>query len=183
MTREEFNALPQELRNKAKGLYERMDDTDTGFIRDFLDDLFGEENLKIEPQIRTWNDLVKAGKAKRSYAGIGVQFSQCGMTYATIATLSKVEKKALAMLKIAQLIDVAYGGVVSSQEQERMNVFYYIGFDRGNLIIAEEATYRDYRTFHVFHPLRPTLLAFRIRKQAEDFLKYNENLIKDYYML
>lgn len=124
--------------------------------------------LKNEPQIRTWDDLAEAGKAKRVYSivanreGLSSTFSG-----------SPVERKALAMLKIAQLIDVAYGGLVSSQEQIwGRSRFYFIEADKARLGVSVCSG-----------TIVPDILAFRTKEQAKDFLKYNEDLIKDYYML
>lgn len=183
MTREEFNALPHELQNKARSEYAKLypgcEDLDCPFYikqeAGLLELLFGKENLILEPQIRTWDDLVKAGKAY-VFGEVITEDVKLDDTF----NETPAEKKALATLKIAQLIDVAYGGMVSTQEQIKIkDTFYHI------VVCGRGQTHNEGQLFvDCFIGCdEPNLLCFHTRKQAEDFLKYNEQLIKDYYML
>lgn len=87
--------------------------------------------------------------------------------------LSPIEKSALALLKIYQLIEVGYGGNVTRSD--------YID-------IHKKAWGIDYDFLrNNFHPstICYSLVAFHTEEQAKEFLSYPENiqLLKDYYMI
>lgn len=84
-----------------------------------------------------------------------------------------IEKSALALLKIHQLIEVGYGGNVTRSD--------YID-------IHKKAWGIDYDFLrNNFYPstICYSLVAFHTEEQAEEFLKYPENvqLLKDYFMI
>ena len=86
----------------------------------------------------------------------------------SICEYSPIEKSALALLKIHQLIEVGYGGNIGSDER-----------------------YLDTRTIDPtgFCPVRNDFevrhIAFHTEEQAKEFLKHPENvqLLKDYFMI
>ena len=86
-------------------------------------------------------------------------------------------KSANALLKIHQLIDIGYGGNVTDEEWDIQNTKY---------------TIRPFHyTTHYFDIITTTYypdkchIAFHTMEQAEEFLKYPENiqLLKDYFMI
>lgn len=136
---------------------------------DLLEAIFGKSELCPEPEINTWNDLVKAGKNEFAKA---VLFGD-GSCY---KTANPAERKALATLKIAQLIDTIYGGVVTWND--RCNDDNY---DTLYEIVIDEYMQPKIECFETKVPQGS--IVFHTREQAERFLKYNKDLIKDYYML
>lgn len=86
------------------------------------------------------------------------------------------KKSALAFLKIRELIEVGYGGnVINDEWIDRDITKYFISFGNDN-IIGIEKTILSEEFSHI---------AFHTKEQAEEFLKYPENvqLLKDYFMI
>lgn len=86
--------------------------------------------------------------------------------------ITPIEKSALVLLKIHQLIEVGYGGNVITEEWKNIDRYKYI-------ISA---------TLHVeskMHFCSKNHIAFHTKEQAEEFLSYPENvqLLKDYFMI
>lgn len=85
-----------------------------------------------------------------------------------------IEKSAIALLKIHQLIEVGYGGNITDEEYSKPIECYYIQYSG---IDKKFGVYRVIDSkFHI---------AFHTQKQADEFLSYPENiqLLKDYFML
>lgn len=128
-----------------------------------------EQNLKGP---KTWSELIKEDKFKCNHIEIKKGFysedkSLCGRT--------PIEKSALALLKINQLIEVGYSGNITKYEWFNYdNYIYTIEYDGENKIYKIIIT-----TYYKSH------IAFHTKKQAEEFLKYPENvqLLKDYFMI
>lgn len=86
---------------------------------------------------------------------------------------STIGLHALAAMKIYQLIENSYGGVVSAKEQ----------LENGCATIVVDE--HDFYAFWQSVTYTPSIIAFHTEQQAEEFLKYDKNrqLVKDYYML
>lgn len=124
---------------------------------------------------KTWNSLVESGKyhcttVKIDHNGVGCTFSGIG-----------IEKSVLALLKIRQLIEIGYGGNVTNDEWDDINIkkwffmpvaFYSPDEEIFNIVYAHNNSYKR-------------AIAFHTEEQAKEFLKYPENveLLKDYFML
>lgn len=98
-------------------------------------------------------------------------FLNIPQNYKTFAT-EKQAKSALAMARISQIMahDKRFGGVVTDKEWRNNNNKYIIS-RKDNKIIAEIVC-----TWYCF-------LAFHTKEQRNLFMKENEDLIKDYFML
>lgn len=88
---------------------------------------------------------------------------------------SLIEKSALALLKIYQLIEVGYGGNITDKEWNRYCYpKYFIEYNNENKMfkVMEFSYFKSHIAFHT-------------KEQAEEFLKYSENiqLLKDYFMI
>lgn len=127
------------------------------------------QNSKVP---KTWSELVKHIQpilyAEISHKSDGHYISvseDCGNT--------PIEKSALALLKINQLIEVGYGGNVTNKEWETLTP-YYIWYNT-----ADKCFMINTSTLAKIH------IAFHTREQAEGFLKYPENiqLLKDYFIV
>lgn len=118
---------------------------------------------------KTWSELIKS-KTTLEY-----KISVCNKHEQHVfVSTSPIEKAALALLKIHQLIEVGYGGNINKEEWEcPINAIYWISTDGDSFTI--ETTY-DYPFCRI---------AFHTKSQAKEFLSYPENvqLLKDYFMI
>lgn len=87
-----------------------------------------------------------------------------------VAASEKVAKSVLAMAMISQLI-VYYGGAVTDEEWGE--------FTKHKFVIRREANIIATPTVSCHW----SFLAFHNREQRDNFLKYNEQLVKDYLMI
>lgn len=132
-----------------------------------------EEN-KLKP--KTWRGLLNTNNIETSYCEIRYETNEdfpygvdnCGET--------KIEKAALALLKINQLVEFSYGGNPSLEEKTGCNVFW-------------QFTIMDYNDYEIgieeCDDPATSLVVFHTYKQVKEFLSYPENLqlVKDLYMI
>lgn len=120
---------------------------------------------------KTWSELIEKDSRAITY-NLEATYNEY-QPHSTSYT--PIEKSALALLKIHQLIEVGYGGNISSAEWKNKKVSKFLihwCYDYKELIIHE--------TFIYASPI-----AFHTKRQAEEFLKHPENiqLLKDYFMI
>lgn len=121
---------------------------------------------------KTWKDI-------ENYVGFNNGNDYCiDVTGNFTRRNTPIEKSALALLKIHQLIEVGYGGNVSNEEwnkacQPNCNIF---GITYS--INTKSLEIRIYSS-------SKSIIAFHTYKQAEEFLKYPENiqLLRDYFQI
>lgn len=114
---------------------------------------------------KTWSELVEQDKVKFQKA--------INIADKDISGYNAIEKSALALLKIRQLIEVGYGGNVTNEEWGTHKIKYTIRKDKVFGI--------DYTSIvWMYSPI-----AFHTNEQAEEFLSKPENiqLLKDYFMI
>lgn len=133
-----------------------------------------ENNPKVP---KTWSELIERYKVRKYELVFEDKYS-----LHSYANSEPIEKSALALLKIFQLIENGYGGNVTDEEwRSNIEKWYfmpnmYYSPDEGNnmwdIVSARGYTYK--RTF-----------AFHTKEQAEEFLSYPENvkLLKDYFII
>lgn len=119
---------------------------------------------------KTWDELIEQNKCECYILGKGigeVDFSSKGIT--------PIEKSALSLLKIHQLIEVGYGGNISNEEWRNLDDYKFrlLWSIEDGRFIADSCRWN-------IHPI-----AFHTKEQAEEFLNYPENvqLLKDYFMM
>lgn len=126
---------------------------------------------------KTWNELIEQNKQCELSVEIKteVNYKTNKKVDASVA-ISPIEKSALALLKIHQLIKVGYGGNVSKDEffDERI-MKYIINLEK------EEGRFRIYQGINMMN----THIAFHTKEQAEEFLSYPKNvqLLRDYFQI
>lgn len=130
---------------------------------------------KREPVIRTYQDLINnnielEGFYIRSQSDISQIHGLALKCNKLIAKSEKVAKSMLAMAMISQLMPY-YGGEITDEEWENISIMKYSFLTRNGKIIGF-ITAAD-KCFLAFHSL----------KQRDEFLKYNEQLVKDYLMI
>lgn len=134
-----------------------------------------KENKK--PIIKTYQDLINNQVECRGYYintfSTIKEFS--GRKFASnidrnLAATEKVAKSMLAMAMISQLMPY-YGGEISTKEwNNRTIIKYSIERDENKIIFEEYIS-----SFH--------FLSFHTKKQRDEFIKYNKQLVKDYLMI
>lgn len=136
---------------------------------------YKEEELR-EPVIKTYQDLID-NRIKISGSWITgsshlEQYQQCILTEdeRNLATSEKIAKSMLAMAMISQLMPY-YGGEITEDEWNYANMLKYtIKNERGKIYTTHGYIIHEY-------------LAFHTEEQRDNFLKYNEQLVKDYLMI
>lgn len=131
---------------------------------------------KKEQVIRTYQDLIDNQIIIKGYWITGSSLFeqyQCTPTEdeKNLAASEKVAKSMLAMAMISQLMPY-YGGEVTNEEWKNANKYkYIIAFYKGRI------TTLDWTDINYY------FLAFHTKEQRDKFLKYNEQLVKDYLMI
>ena len=127
-----------------------------------------EQNPKVP---KTWSDLERLDEITECGAEIVQTFNN--RWWDSTKGNTPIEKSALALLKIHQLIEVGYGGNITNEEwKEHTKIKYTIDLKDKKLICSYTYLFKSHIAFHT-------------KEQAEEFLKYSENvqLLKDYFMI
>lgn len=129
---------------------------------------------KEKPIIRTYQDLIDSGKRLKGY--VISNFSEINNielwamnSTKHLAISKKVAKSMLAMAQISQLIPY-YGGEINDEKWKERTCKYTISKIKDK--IEKDTACETYR-----------YLAFHTAEQRDNFLKYNEQLVKDYLMI
>lgn len=125
--------------------------------------------FKKKNAINCWKDLEKiSGCSITNESGI-VHWSELSAIKdnKNVFLNDKYAKSALALAQISQLLPY-YDSNVNWDDESKCKFCIY----RENSYITINYYYGNYK-----------LLAFNSKKEAERFLKYNEQLVKDYFML
>lgn len=131
-----------------------------------------EEQKK--PTVKTYKDLMELKPQIHGYYLVTGNVAECNINlckgYGEIAASKKVAKSMLAMAMISQLMPY-YGGEITNKEWNDSNITKYIIERMGNDINTNYYNNSFY------------FLAFHTEEQRDEFLKYNEQLVKDYLMI
>lgn len=130
---------------------------------------------KKGPVIRTYQDLIDNGIEIKGFWINGFEINSFkghleGYYCEDIAASEKVAKSMLAMAKISQLMPY-YGGEITDEEWKNEDITKYVIVKRGTAIGTD--------SFYILY----SFLAFHTAEQRDNFLKYNEQLVKDYLMI
>lgn len=130
-----------------------------------------EEQKPEAPKIpKTCSDIIKANETSSVMASINCPDCIEGTTNNN----TPIEKSALALLKIHQLIEIGYGGYPTMYEKMyKSDKIRTIGIDF------------DYNFYIEEYTIPSNHIAFHTKEQAEEFLKHSENiqLLKDYFII
>lgn len=135
-----------------------------------------KKGVKLYSNIKTYQDLIDNDITLEGYYidGYSSIISKNNIrsckTNQKLAATEKVAKSMLAMAIISQLMSY-YGGVITDEEWKSDIDKYTIKRNNSNKIDCD--VWRDCYYF----------LAFHTEDQRDDFLKYNEQLVKDYLMI
>ena len=138
---------------------------------------FKKKEENGEPKVRTWEDLIgkyvprgSAYIAKDCQIGEINRYWAFGSNEKNLFIDSKHAKSALAMAQISQLMPY-YGGAITDEDWCKNNISKYCIVRFGKSVSIQHCT------------MAHQLLTFYTSKDAEDFLKYNKQLVYDYLML
>ncbi len=127
---------------------------------------------KKKSKFPTWEGL---GNISGVFIGTGSEFFEASRAPVSnnnrnVFLTEKHAKSALAMAQISQLIPY-YGGEITNDEWKDSSIRKYIIFRKMSYVGRCEA-YSNYE-----------FLAFHTAEQRDEFLKNNEQLVKDYLMI
>ena len=131
-----------------------------------LEKLYGKHNLNPKTTPKTWEDVA----AQREY-NIDVELNKIKNAWIGYPICDKM----IATLKIAKLIELGYGGMVSEEEIDNILPLWIIRCDYKGKVFVE-----SYKGVVI-----DKLLTFRTRELAEEFMSYesNRNLVKQYHLM
>lgn len=134
-----------------------------------------KEEKKEEPVIRTYQDLINScttieGLYIDSESSILPTKRLVHLNNRCIASSEKVARSMLATAMISQLMPY-YGGAISDEAWNNSDCDKFV-IDR----------YDEHIECHSYNEVY-RFLAFHTEKQRDEFLKYNEQLVKDYLMI
>ena len=152
----------------------------------FLNEDRGECMLFQSKDHRDWNKWVEELKPKtpKTWSDIKEEEKFQGNAAIVVNREELIEtpiiKSANALLKIHQLIEVGYGGNVTNEEWRNSKLIKVIISRQELKEIGEDTPFTKLLTQFTF-----SHIAFHTKEQAEEFLKYPENvqLLKDYFMI
>ena len=159
----ELNKELSILRNENGDKYHYL----TGSL-DNLNALFGKENLQPKPKIKTWEDVA----AQREY-NIDVELNKIKNAWIGYPICDKM----IATAKIAKLIELGYGGMVT-EEEKCSDIPYFAIFP---VLGTSQLQIADNHSTNIYSK---DFVSFHTRQQAEEFMSYPENveLVKQYHM-
>lgn len=138
-----------------------------------LEELFGKENFQPEPEIKTWKDVEKEHPEYFKSHN-----TPNPMLIPSQELRDNLLNKSIAMYKIATLIELGYGGVISEGEWQKE-----INKDNGFYVISWNIFYKSFQIHYETNS--KSFLSFRTRELAEEFMHYPENveLLRQFNML
>lgn len=127
-----------------------------------------ENNLKVP---KTWSELIKSNTTLEYKISVVNKQGQY-----VFVNAYPIEKSAVALLKIHQLIEVGYGGNVTNEDWKNP---YLAKYD-----IIPDTAHSDKLCVRCVGFVK-SVIAFYTKEQAEEFLSKPENiqLLKDYFMI
>ena len=152
------------------------DDCEVQIVKKDSVKVTSSKEVRILPAIHTYQDLINNDITIRGYSvgGDSSVIEEDDMFSSkssyNVASSEKVAKSMLAMAMISQLMPY-YGGEITKEEWNNTNSLKYTIEKKRNKLWLNYV-YTIYR-----------YLAFHTRIQRDDFLKYNEQLVKDYLMI
>lgn len=156
-----WNELSEESKEKIRQEYDSLQELDKKERIYELELIFGKENLSQKPQIKTWDDVVKQYDIAVNIDPVTCQHFD-----------GKIIDRAIATFKIAKLIELGYGGMITDDEWDDTTKEKFIIYQYENGLHYAES----------FGCVKE-ILSFHTKGNRDEFLKYNVQLCKDYYMI
>ena len=134
-----------------------------------LEDLKESNDKQQINDIKIWDDIEdKEERFNAIYEGMGD---------AVDYNFTDIEKSAIAALKIHQLIEAGYGGVITEEENLKSGKKYCI-----SPYVNNDFEYEGLKVLCALY-LDDKTVSFHTEEQAKEFIKYppNVQLLRDYY--
>lgn len=180
-----WKELSKESQKYLQEKYKIHDDEGEGYdlaLCDLLDDVFGLDNICPQKFIKTWEDIEKLYEKdcikfnpKDTSIYISPDFTQVPNTF---LLENNVIRKLQATAKISKIIELGYGGAITDDEWTEQDVPKYC-------IIPSLETKSRLKVERQLLYMQKQFIAFHTRKQAEEFISYESNVLlsKQYYMM
>lgn len=178
MDKQEYDKIPLALQNRIVDTYKKAsgeDDDASKQIVQNLECVFGKDNLNFMP--RDWAEFVAKGKN----GTMSVELFNDGTSKVSGTSHASMRVRCAALLKIVQLIEICYGGMVSANEWYYCNGIYIICPCFACDDLGESYAYLRARKAESISDYTP--LAFHTKELAEQFLAYNWDLTREYFNL
>lgn len=166
------------IKEAVKPENQKLDDEEAdGDIRELwgrqsqLIELFGYHNLNPEPPTpKTWEDVEDNYVEYQKYVAVSNDIEE-----GIINIEDKLRLKLLATYRIAKLIELGYGGMVSEEEWNDEEI---LKFGVKWSYKANNWVYHNYQTTKSF-------ITFHTSQQRQEFMSYESNrkLVEQYYMM
>lgn len=166
ISKETFEKFTEEEKKKLRDEYNSSYRTPND--RYILECTFGKENLQTEPEIKTWEDVMN-------------EHPEYEFDIITVNNLVSIDfvvaTKIVATYKIAKLIELGYGGIVSKKEYEENGAWQIIPY--------REAYNEKLKLKIIYGFQHKSFVSFHDEEQAEEFMSYPENvkLVEQYHMI
>lgn len=161
-------------RTKIKEQYSRAKDKGNFGGYSILEEIFGKNNV-CEKEILTWDDLCKAGLTHDASVSI-LHNDICNDGNPAESYYGLYSRKAIATLKIAQLVESAYGGFPTDKDiEDNSKELFHISLAIDGSIHVKPWNGNNIRAFMP--------LVFKTEELATKFLKNNRDLVSDFYMI
>ena len=170
-----WNELSEESKKHIKDVFSEFEPVcQEDLIKmNLMSDLFGKENLSPKSQIKTWYDVEKQGYyAEDEWVYEDKASERVDAIVYKGPFRSQIINKAIATFKIAKLIELGYGGMVTNEEWNNNTYKWHIVYD---------AQQNKYKVF--WETLYKDPLSFHTEEQAIEFLENNRDLLDDYNMI
>lgn len=166
--------VSEKARTKIKEQYKSAKDHGNFGGYSILEDIFGKNNV-CEKEILTWDDLCKVGLSHDASASI-IHDEICNDCNPTESSYGLYSRKAIATLKIAQLVEAAYGGFPTDKDiEDNSKELYHISLAIDGTIHVKPWSGNNIRAFMP--------LVFKTEELATKFLKNNRDLVSYFYMI
>lgn len=178
ISQETWDNMPNEEKERLREYYdiysnEVENDSEISVAngqKHLLEGLFGKENLQPEPKVpKTWDDVKET--YPETYGNENIEL----FPYHEFAWNIKLIRKNIATLKIAKLIELGYGGIVTEEEwrdDELIKFGIKWNYKANDWVYHNTKTTKEFITFHT-------------PEQREEFMSYPENikLVEQYNLL
>lgn len=172
ISKETFDKFTKEEKDRVKNDYRVALSTGNGKVVHELENLFGKENLQPKLEIKTWDDVIANILDVEENEYTTNVFKNYVLVRNVVPCSDKIKQKLEATYKIAKLIELGYGGMVT-EEEWRDDIIKHCAV-RQYSAINHACMINDYE-FVAFHTI----------DQYEEFMSYPENrtLVEQYFMI
>lgn len=171
ISKESFEKLTKEEKQKLRDVYSILDKNNSeARIAEEYELIFGQENLQMLPNIRTWKDMQKYKDFLYTEEEMNKLTSLCFIK-------TEYKNKIIATYKLYKIIKLGYGGIPNEEQCKEDGAWQIIPY--------RDSYDKDFKLKIVYDFKTLSFVSFYEQEQAEMFMSYSENveLVKDYFVL